>query len=46
MLLLLGDKLWKTNVAVSDAAESVPLQESPEVAVLWVNTPRAFSLLL
>lgn len=46
MLLLLGDKLWKTNVVVLDAAESVPLQESPEVAVLWVNTPKALSLLL
>lgn len=46
MLLLLGDKLWKTNVLVLDAAESVPLQESPEVAVLWVNMPKALSLLL
>lgn len=27
MLLLLGDKLWKTNVVVLDAAESVALQE-------------------
>lgn len=45
-MLLLGDKLWKANVAVLDTAESVPLQESPEVAVLWVNTPKALSLLL
>lgn len=34
MLLLLGDRLWKTNVVVLDTAESVPLQESPELAVL------------
>ena len=28
-------KLWKTNVVVLDAAESLPLQErSPELAVL------------
>lgn len=47
MLLLLGDKLWKTNVVVLDAAESVALQEeSPEVAVFWLNTPKALSLLL
>lgn len=46
MLLLLADKLWKTNVVVLDAAECGPLQESPEVAVLLVNTPKALSLLL
>lgn len=43
---MLGDKLGKTNVVVSDAAESVALQESPGVAVFWVNTPKALSLLL
>lgn len=46
MLLLLGDKLWKTNVVVLDAAEFVPSQECLEVAVLLVNTPKALSLLL
>lgn len=45
MHLLLGDKLWKTNVVVLDAAESGPLQEeSPEVAVLWVNNTQSFVL--
>lgn len=46
MLLLLGDRLWKTNVVVLDAAEFVPLQECLEVAVLLVNRPKALSLLL
>lgn len=40
-------KLWKTNVVVPDAAESVPLQEgSPELAVLQGIIPKALSLLL
>lgn len=46
MLLLLGDRLWKTSVVVSDAAGSAPLQECSEVAVLLVNTHKALSLLL
>lgn len=40
---MLGHKLWEINVVVLDAAKSAPLQEeSPEVAVLWVNTLKAF----
>lgn len=46
MLLLLVGKMWETNVVVLDAAQCGPLQESPGVAVLWVNTSKALSLLL